>query len=163
MSKQSGLNPNVHGARGLFSLVIFFYHVGNSGLPTFPGSFFVGLQQAGFASLKMGVELFFGISGLVIVGALGRASSFVSFLWDRVTRILPVLWATILVITAMSFLSGERLDQSLSLRLWLANFLAPPLFSTSLRLIQRHGHSGTSSPFIFCWARATSRIVKACA
>ena len=35
MSTSRNINLNIHGARGLFSLMVFVFHVANSGLPTF--------------------------------------------------------------------------------------------------------------------------------
>ena len=117
-------NPAVHGARGLFSMMVFVYHVVNSGLPTFlpprsPFSIYFLL------SFKFGVELFFGISGFVIIGALARAPSLRSFAWDRATRIYPLLWATLLAITIVSLAVGHWLPPPGE---WALNFLAPPPF-----------------------------------
>jgi len=88
-------NPYVHGARGLFAMMIMTYHVLDSERPTYP------FAQASpwhdiAAVLPFGVELFFAISGFVILGALARAPSLAAFLRDRVARIGPVLWASVL-------------------------------------------------------------------
>lgn len=125
MKTAKGLNPNVHGARGLFAAAVFVYHMVNSGLPTFhwmAGSLF---ETYFLESLKFGVELFFGISGFVIVGALARAPSLKAFAWDRMTRIYPVLWASLLVITLLATVAGRWQP---SLGGWLLNFLAAPPF-----------------------------------
>lgn len=125
MSAAKKLNANVHGARGLFAAAVFVFHVVNSGLPTFP--WFAGswLEIYFFESLKFGVELFFGISGYVIVGALARAPTLKAFAWDRVTRIYPVLWASLLAITLLATVAGRWQP---SLGDWLLNFAAPPPF-----------------------------------
>lgn len=117
-------NPAVHGARGLFSLMVFVFHIVNSGLPSFlpnsaPVSFYL------LRSFSFGVELFFGISGFVIIGALARAPSLRSFAWDRATRIYPLLWTTLLAITVVSLAVGHWMPP---LRDWLLDFLAPPPF-----------------------------------
>lgn len=125
MSARKSLNLNVHGARGLFAMAVFIYHVVNSGLPTaswLTGSYF---QTYFLESLKAGVELFFGISGYVIVGALARARSLRIFLWERITRLFPVLWASLFVITALALGTGRPLP---SLGMWLLNFFAMPPF-----------------------------------
>lgn len=125
MSGRKSLNLNVHGARGLFAVAVFVYHVVNSGLPTpawLAGSYF---QTYFLESFKSGVELFFGISGYVIVGALARAPSLRVFAWERVTRLFPVLWATLFVITLLALGTGRPLP---SLGMWLLNFLAMPPF-----------------------------------
>lgn len=125
MTAAKGLNPNVHGARGLFSAAVFVFHIVNSGLPTFAWMANSWLETYFFESLKFGVELFFGISGYVIVGALARAPSLRAFAWDRVTRIYPVLWASLLVITLLAAIAGRWQP---SLGDWLLNFAAPPPF-----------------------------------
>lgn len=117
-----GFNPYVHGARGLFSAMVYLYHVHNSGLPTF-GAFSGTAGDFLFGSFKFGVELFFAISGIVIVGALARAPSIGGFAWDRVARILPTLWASLLVIIVLSLIAGRHLPLPLPL---LANFFTPP-------------------------------------
>ncbi len=122
-SAPHAFNPNVHGARGLFSAMVFVYHVYNSGLSGFSAVRGTAYETIFLDSMKFGVELFFGISGLVIVGALHRSPSTGAFVWDRITRILPTLWVTLFAITAMYLLADRTL---LSLGDWLVNFLAPP-------------------------------------
>ncbi|MHB8286435.1 MAG: hypothetical protein ACYDD1_17425, partial [Caulobacteraceae bacterium] len=67
-------NPYLHGARGLFASMIVVFHVVNSRLPTYP-ALSHGWPLFMARSLEHGVELFFGISGIVIFGALERARS----------------------------------------------------------------------------------------
>ena len=102
-----GFNPYVHGARGLFAAAIFVFHVVNSKLDTWP------ILQTWFANFLLrtteyGVELFFCISGYVIVGALRRARSPGSFLEDRAIRIYPVLSVTIFFICAAGTAMGTH-------------------------------------------------------
>jgi peptidoglycan/LPS O-acetylase OafA/YrhL len=94
---RKGFNPCVHGARGLFSVMVFVFHIANSRLPTFamPGA---TLLEAALMTFQYGVELFFGISGIVILGAMARARSPGHYAWDRITRIYPVLWASVSVV-----------------------------------------------------------------
>lgn len=123
------LNPNIHGARGLFSLMVFVFHVANSGLQTFAiasGTVVEELLRTG----KFGVELFFAISGVVIIGSLARAPSTAKFLFDRYARILPVLWVTIWLLVPMALLLGRRLPAPTSLALSL--FAPPPFLEVSL-------------------------------
>jgi len=83
---------------------VFVFHVVNSGLSTLPplstpiGFFLTSVSE-------YGVELFFCISGYVIAGTLRRAASPASFLEDRAIRIYPVLWATVLTITALGLIT----------------------------------------------------------
>ncbi|MHB8285708.1 MAG: acyltransferase family protein [Caulobacteraceae bacterium] len=120
-------NPYLHGARGLFASMIVVFHVVNSRLPTYP-VLSHGWPLFFARSLEHGVELFFGISGIVIFGALERAKSPLLFATERATRIYPVLWVTILTITILAGLTGfegRGIPPPLAL---VANFLAlPPL------------------------------------
>lgn len=103
--------------------MVFVYHVVHSGLPTFD-LFARGLLGEALQSGKFGVEFFFGISGIVILPSLYRASSVVTFILDRYARILPVLWTTVIAIAISGWLSGK----GPSLLLVGANLLAPPPF-----------------------------------
>jgi peptidoglycan/LPS O-acetylase OafA/YrhL len=120
---QPVFNRGIHGARGLFAAMVFVYHVVNSGLPTF--AFVAGSPFEFYLlrALKFGVELFFGVSGFVIVGALLRASSMPAFLWDRATRIYPLLWITLVAIILGSLATNHWLPPLADLFL---NFVAPP-------------------------------------
>ncbi|WGD50671.1 acyltransferase [Bradyrhizobium sp. CB1650] len=121
--KSARFNPHVHGARGLFCLMVFVYHVVHSGLPTF-GLFAGGPLGEALQTGKFGVEFFFGISGIVILPSLYRAPSVVAFILDRYARILPVLWVTVIAVAIFGWLSGK----GPSLLLVGANLLAPPPF-----------------------------------
>ena len=96
-----GFNANIHGARGLFACMVLVYHVVNSRLPTFAvlGS---GAPFFMLRSLEHGVELFFGVSGFVMIGALARTRGAAFFLADRATRIYAVLWPSVLVIAVLA-------------------------------------------------------------
>ncbi len=94
---------------------MFVFHVVNSGLSTFPPL----ASPIGFflaSASEYGVELFFCISGYVIAGTLRRAASPASFFEDRAIRIYPVLWATVLTITALGLASRTHgfADETLS-------------------------------------------------
>lgn len=82
----------IHGARGCFAFSVLVYHIYASGLPPVPMPWFINEL---FDSMKYGVELFFAISGFVIIGTMQRARSPLQFMGDRATRIYPVLWATL--------------------------------------------------------------------
>jgi peptidoglycan/LPS O-acetylase OafA/YrhL len=119
-------NTNVHGARGLFAVMVFVYHVVNSELATFAVVQNSVFEVHFLRSFKFGVELFFGISGFVIVGALARSPSVRSFLWDRATRIYPLLWTTLIAISVVSIAVGHWMPPFSD---WMLNFLAlPPFF-----------------------------------
>ena len=92
--RRSQFNPYIQGARGAFCLLLFMFHVAHSGLPSF-AFLSAGIANHFLLSLQFGVELFFGISGYVIFGAVRRSSDPWKFLLDRAIRILPVLWAIV--------------------------------------------------------------------
>ena len=111
--------------------MVFVFHIINSGLQTFP-PLAAPVSQFSLESMQAGVELFFGISGFVIVGAIGRASTAWGYLWERATRIFPVLWASLVFIALASIIShvpppgdASVLHRPLT---FAANFLAPPPF-----------------------------------
>lgn len=99
----TGFSKGIHGARGLFALAVVLYHVYNSGLPVWA---FPALIHEGLLSLKFGVELFFAISGFVIIGTLARSEGAAQFLANRATRILPVLWVATLVYIPIAIAGG---------------------------------------------------------
>lgn len=85
--------------------MILVFHVINSGLPG------LAVLEHGFLnyavrSAEFGVELFFAVSGYVISGTLARSNRPVDFVLNRMIRIFPVLWLTILVIT-LAALAGR--------------------------------------------------------
>lgn len=118
-------NPTIHGARGLFAMMVFLYHVAHSGLQSFAFVEGSAFDLYFLNSLKFGVELFFGISGYVIVGALARAPTLRAFLWDRATRIFPLLWVTLTAIILFAKVTQRWLPPLGDL---LLNFAAPPPF-----------------------------------
>lgn len=117
-------NPYVHGLRGLLAVGVLVFHVANSGLPTFRGFVADGAHQA-LLSLAHCVELFFGISGIVMVRAFSRADDPLAFLEERICRIFPLLWITVFAILALSQLSPTHQIHVDSLTL-LGNLLALP-------------------------------------
>ena len=84
--------------------MILLFHVINSNLPTFrlleSGPLFLALR-----SMEHGVELFFGISGVVIFGVLSRKPKALPFFVDRATRIYAVLWPSVLVLALLGNLT----------------------------------------------------------
>jgi exopolysaccharide production protein ExoZ len=98
-------SPGVHGARGLFAFFVVVYHAANSGLPVWD---MPEVAHQGFLSLKYGVELFFAISGFVIIGTLSRARTAWQFLLNRATRIYSVLWVLLLIFVPLGLLFGRE-------------------------------------------------------
>jgi peptidoglycan/LPS O-acetylase OafA/YrhL len=124
-ASRPAFNSGIHGARGLFAVMVFIYHVVNSGLPTFPIVAGSPFELYMLRALKFGVELFFGVSGYVIIGALVRAPSMPAFLWDRATRIYPLLWITLTAIIIASIATHHWLPPLTDIVL---NFAALPPF-----------------------------------
>lgn len=129
MTAKSEFNPYVHGARGLFCLMVFVFHVANSGLPTF-GFAETPAMNLIFHSLQAGVEFFFGISGFVILTAMARSKSVASFMWNRFTRIYPVLWATIVCILVMTVAANAPMPGVLTVLF--SVFVPPPVLDTGM-------------------------------
>ena len=104
--RNSGFNPAVNGLRGLSAIFVFAFHVGNAGIVHWPSGGTAAMWLAGaMDTLRYGVEIFFMISGYVIVGSFRRHASLRSFYWDRIVRIY-VLW---LPLCAAIALAGHRL------------------------------------------------------
>ncbi|MEC5387839.1 acyltransferase [Uliginosibacterium sp. H3] len=130
---KAGFNPAINGLRGLCALFIFAFHVFNSGIVEWPAE--GGLMQVApflFSTLKFGVEMFFMISGFVIVGSLVRHGSLPRFYTDRFVRIFS-LWAPLhLAICILGPFLGWRIFSDTSTSEWLVLsltnlLLLPPL------------------------------------
>ena len=134
--RSKSFNRQVHGGRGLFSAMVFVFHVLNSGLPTF-APLLTHAAQFSLRNLQYGVELFFCISGFVICGTLRRSTGPAAFIEDRAIRLLPALWCTILAISAASIIAGLpgfSRGELHAFPLWLAANLAalPGIFPIKL-------------------------------
>ena len=130
-SADAGRNAYIHGLRGVLAFAVFIFHVGNSGLPTFHGTIADAVNYA-IDSLENAVEIFFGISGIVIYHAFLKSRGPLHFLSNRVTRIWPVLWITVLLI-AVSSRFDVRHPLELGPGMLAANMMAmPPLLRVPL-------------------------------
>jgi len=91
-TSSNGFNFYINGFRGLCVLLVFAYHVVNSGLIPFSATPAPGTDAFLFfaSSWRYGVELFFMISGFVIINSLRRHHTVSAFLMDRAIRIFPV-------------------------------------------------------------------------
>ena len=119
----------LHGLRGALAFGLLLFHVANSGLQRPQGVVADGIDHL-LRSFEFGVELFFCISGVVILQSFRSSPTLSDFAWNRITRIYPVLWVTVSVIAVLSVYRGvPRPEPSV----WLANLLAlPPLLPVSL-------------------------------
>lgn len=101
MTAQTRFNLNIHGCRGLFAFLVFVFHMENAELSAryFWNTRFALWFLPSFAS---GVELFFCISGYVILMSMMRTPTATKFIADRLLRIMPVL----LVLQVLLFIGG---------------------------------------------------------
>ncbi|MCB9988462.1 MAG: acyltransferase [Rhodospirillales bacterium] len=124
-------NPYIHGLRGVLAMMLVVFHVVNSGLPTFDGAV-ATLFHDTFMTFERGVELFFCISGVVIVFAYQKDPSIRDFAINRITRIFPVLWASIFVILGLSVFQSDHYIPSDPLTVLGNLFVLPPIVPIGL-------------------------------
>ena len=133
-ARASSFNPSVNGLRGLCVAFVFLFHVAKSGLPPMPAQDAIWKWDIIYLvdSASYFVEVFFMISGYVIVMSLRRHATMRGFLFDRFVRIFPLWIPVLLAICVLGPLLGWRALQHLDplawLRLLMANLmLLPPL------------------------------------
>jgi peptidoglycan/LPS O-acetylase OafA/YrhL len=102
-------HAGIHGLRGACVLAIFAYHVVNSGLLPPASSPSVALWLWLCDGLRYGVEVFFMISGYVIVRSLQRHANVALFARDRVLRIFP-LWLPLAVAMLAAALAASHMS-----------------------------------------------------
>jgi peptidoglycan/LPS O-acetylase OafA/YrhL len=126
-------NTALNGYRGLCALLVFIYHCGSAGVVSWPGGSWLADGGAWlWSACRYGVEMFFMISGFVILGSLLRHATIPGFLWDRCVRIFSAWVPTLLVVTAVCmafkmryFVEASALEAGV---LVLANLLLLPPF-----------------------------------
>ncbi|ARK11435.1 acyltransferase [Fibrella sp. ES10-3-2-2] len=91
----------IQAVRGVAALVVVAFHLTQFVDGTYTESLWFDLFERGFA----GVDLFFVISGFVIVytsqSYIGRPETLRTYLTKRAIRVYPIYWLTILLITAL--------------------------------------------------------------
>jgi peptidoglycan/LPS O-acetylase OafA/YrhL len=91
-ARSAGFNASINGLRGVCALLVFVYHVANSRIVPLPsGSAVADAFSYLVSSARYGVEMFFMISGFVIVASVRRHATVQGFLADRAARIFA-LW-----------------------------------------------------------------------
>lgn len=132
---KASYNLSINGLRALCVLMVFVYHVENSGIvPPQSQDAMIDALRGALHSLRYGVEVFFMISGYVIIKSLRRHASAASFLTDRLLRIFPV-WAPLHLAICVAGAVGQwRSFEGLGAGEWLwltlSNLvLLPPLLS----------------------------------
>jgi len=131
--KRTDFNFSLNGYRGLCAMLVFVFHLGSAGVVAWPGG--TPLQDGAYhlwASLSYGVDMFFMISGFVILGSLLRHERVGGFLQDRVIRIFTAWIPALIAVTAVciAFRMKVFADTTAVEAAWIfiANlFLLPPL------------------------------------
>ena len=130
-SRKREFNLSLNGYRGLCATLVFIYHVGGAGIMPWPSGSMVqdGVNYL-WTSTAYGVEMFFMISGFVILGSLLRHESTASFLKDRFVRIfsawVPALIAVTLVAYAVQTDPFVNVSVSNAAALFVGNLLLLP-------------------------------------
>ena len=123
-------NASIHGLRGFAVLAVFLYHVHRS---VATGGFGIehDSESLGFLVLesgRLGVDLFFLISGYLITGSLLRHRSAGAFLWSRALRIYPAFLPLHLLLFSAGPLIGYAWMADLTARSWGLHFVSNLLF-----------------------------------
>lgn len=132
-SRTKNFNAALNGYRGLCAMLVFVFHIGSAGIMAWPsGSVAADAVTYLWGSLTYGVEMFFMISGFVILASLLRHRSIGGFLHDRVARIFSAWIPALCAVTAMCLLLQipplEGLTVGEAGALFVGNlFLLPPI------------------------------------
>jgi peptidoglycan/LPS O-acetylase OafA/YrhL len=95
-------NLLLNGYRGFCALLVFAFHLGSAGIVPLPsGTPFKDQVALLWSSLAFGVEMFFMISGFVILGSLLRHATLKGFLQDRFIRIFSAWVPALIAVTAV--------------------------------------------------------------
>jgi peptidoglycan/LPS O-acetylase OafA/YrhL len=132
-AKKKDFNAALNGYRGLCAMLVFVFHVGSAGILLWPsGNWAKDSITYLWTSLTYGVEMFFMISGFVILASLLRHRSIGGFLHDRVARIfsawVPALCAVTLMCILLQIPPLRGLNPIEAAALFVGNlFLLPPI------------------------------------
>jgi peptidoglycan/LPS O-acetylase OafA/YrhL len=138
VSNKQDFNAALNGYRGFCALSVFLFHLGSAGIVSWPrGAFIKDAAAYLWTSLAYGVEMFFMISGFVILGSLLRHSTLRGFLQDRFIRIysawVPALVAVaaVCIVLKMKMFTGASAMEDLGI--FVGNLLLlPPLLPLPL-------------------------------
>jgi peptidoglycan/LPS O-acetylase OafA/YrhL len=119
-------NPSIHGLRGLAAAMVVVLHLHGALLS---GGFPVRIEPDGLAGRVLsaghrGVDLFFLISGYLIVASLVRHRSVPRFLYHRAVRIYPAFLVPHLLVFAVGPWVGYRAVSGLDGWTWLGRFVS---------------------------------------
>lgn len=135
---RTDFNLTLNGYRGLCAMFVFVFHLGSAGVIDWPSG--TPVKDAAYhlwASLSYGVDMFFMISGFVILGSLLRHDSVGDFLQDRAIRIfsawVPAVIAVAIICVAFKMKMFADVTVSEGVWIFVANlFLLPPLVPVPL-------------------------------
>jgi peptidoglycan/LPS O-acetylase OafA/YrhL len=100
---RKGFNPSLNGYRAVCALMVLTFHLASSGVIALPISGPIGVAVTTvLQSFAYGVEMFFMISGFVILGSVLRHPRVSGFLQDRVVRIFTAWVPALLVIVVIA-------------------------------------------------------------
>jgi peptidoglycan/LPS O-acetylase OafA/YrhL len=131
--QRGDFNIALNGYRGVCALLVYFYHLGSAGVVPWPAGSPAGDAATYlWSSLRYGVEMFFMISGFVILGSLLRHKTVSGFLQDRFIRIYSAWVPALIAVTVIGMAFKLKLFAAMSpleaLGLFVANLLLlPPL------------------------------------
>ncbi len=137
-NRKRDFNLPLNGYRGFCALFVFVFHLGSAGVVPLPAGTWLADELARlWASLAYGVEMFFMISGFVILGSLLRHPTLKGFLQDRFIRIYSAWVPALLAVTAVCVILKMKMftDATLleSLGIFAGNLaLLPPLLPLPL-------------------------------
>jgi peptidoglycan/LPS O-acetylase OafA/YrhL len=136
--KHHDFNVALNGYRGFCALLVFVFHLGNAGIVPWPGGTMLADSTAYlWSSLKYGVEMFFMISGFVILGSLLRHATLKGFLQDRFVRIYSAWVPALVAVAAVCVVLKMKMFTDVSflegLGIFAGNlFLLPPVLPLPL-------------------------------
>jgi exopolysaccharide production protein ExoZ len=127
----------IQAARGIAANLVVFSHLFLVEAKYTAGSVLPAFTLYGVA----GVDLFFVISGFIMVAVAGRDTGPIEFLWRRATRIYPTYWLVSLAVLAVAIAAPTIVNSSIQvpISLWRSFFLIPdrtlPLLAVGWTLI----------------------------
>jgi peptidoglycan/LPS O-acetylase OafA/YrhL len=166
-------NLTIHGLRGLAAILVVFYHI--YGMAYIGGFFRERTVEGAFRIYHnfgpMGVNIFFMISGFLIIGSLSRHVEIKKFMINRIIRIYPVFLCLHLVVFLFGpFINYEWLG-NVNLREYILGFISnifllPGMFD--LPIAQKNAWSLSyeftfyivSSMFFFVIFKAKNNILR---
>lgn len=130
-AQRTDFNVALNGYRGLCAALVFVHHLGSAGVVPWPsGGAAAHAVTFVWRGLQYGVEMFFMISGFVILGSLVRHATVAGFLRDRFVRIFSAWVPTLVAVTLVCMLFQLKVFADIgavnAVGLFVANLLLLP-------------------------------------